>query len=371
MKPILSFLTCLFILACCNIKNPETIKVVYPEIDGVSFLFSNTLFNNLEIILLETDSDIPIIGVSPNLIIKNDTYYIVDYANTKKVHLFDLNGKFINSVGNVGRGPGEYLYLTDVVFEDNGNISIFSYAEKALYTYASNGQFIQKKDCPYEYSRFIHLNEFSYYFYGHGNRSYQLYITDRHGYTIDSCLTASKALSLIAFPPFYRYLETIYLCDPLSGRIYQCKEGKIDVAYNFDFERYTIPDAYFNAKDPMESIKILTPHTFALKYRFFKAKQSAVLWAAVANLEENWTRILYGILTDNNAEWQWFYLPHNDLIAEANLAYVDDSALYFMIEPTLLKDAGLTEKFPLLDDTDENSNPVIIKCTVNAINTKD
>ena len=366
MKPILLLISCLCLFACSGATEIEPIKVEYNEIDGISFLFSNPAFSDVEITLLENSHDVPAIELSTNLMIKNGIYYITGYHPTNQVHLFDTNGKYVNSVGRVGRGPEEYLSLTDVVFDDNGDISIYSGDQAAIYTYASNGQFIQKVDAHHQYANFTRIDGFHYYFFGQGNgsHSHQLYITDEHGQALDSCLTASQAISMSMAPPFYNYKNAAYLCDPVTGYIYQCKNGKIDVAYNFDFGKYTVPDAFFDVKDPMESFNALTGHTVAFKVRFFKARQSAALLASVSNSKEGWYRTLYGILTESAAEWKWFYLPHNDIIANAGLAYMDDSALYFMIDPILLREAGLTERFPILNDTDENSNPVIIKCTI-------
>jgi len=366
MKSILLLISCVCLFACSGSKEIAPIKVAYDEIDGISFLFSNPIFSNVEVTLLESSNHVPSIDLSTNLMIKNGIYYIADYYSTEQVHLFDTNGKYVNSVGRVGRGPGEYLSLTDVVFEDNGDISIYSYEQGAIYTYASDGQFIQKVDAPYKYARFTHLGGFSYYFYGQsgGSASHQLYITDEHGQALDSCLTASQAISLAMAPPFYNYMNAAYLCDPVTGYIYQCKNGKTDIAYNFDFGKYTFPDAFFNAKDQMESLNVFTSHSVATKVRFFKARQSAALLTSVSNLGESWGRMLYGILTESGAEWKWFYLPDNDIIEQASLAYMDDSALYFMIDPILIKEAGFTERFPILNNTDESSNPIIIKCTI-------
>ena len=119
MKKLPIFL-CLLILSCS--KDRETIFVQYDTSSGVELL-SSSVFEDAEILVLHGDGA-PILGWISSLVVKNDKYYI---AAGDKIHQYDATGNYLNSVGEKGRGPGEYVDLLNMIVEENGNISVYSW----------------------------------------------------------------------------------------------------------------------------------------------------------------------------------------------------------------------------------------------------
>lgn len=74
-------------------------------------------------------------------------------SDQRKCLLYDSKGNFISKIGNQGRGPGEYQYITNVCFGPDNRIYIQSLFD--LFEYHRNGSFIDK----YE-KRFLPDNEF-------------------------------------------------------------------------------------------------------------------------------------------------------------------------------------------------------------------
>lgn len=56
--------------------------------------------------------------------------------------LYDIYGRFVSKIGNKGRGPGEYSYLTNICIGKNGKIYLSD--TENLYEYNNDGSFVKK-----------------------------------------------------------------------------------------------------------------------------------------------------------------------------------------------------------------------------------
>ena len=81
------------------------------------------------------------IGNIANVIIEHRKIYVRDDKNV--ITIFDLNGKYLNTLNRVGRGPEEYMSVSDFEVAPNGNIFIASRRE-GLLEYGADLKFIRK-----------------------------------------------------------------------------------------------------------------------------------------------------------------------------------------------------------------------------------
>lgn len=72
--------------------------------------------------------------------LSNGDFGIID-ASTKKLNIFDGNGKFLRTIGGTGNGPGEYIYPTDFLLDDSLNIYILDPAQLRLIRYNFSGKY--------------------------------------------------------------------------------------------------------------------------------------------------------------------------------------------------------------------------------------
>ena len=356
MMKKLSVILCLFLLSCANDK--EVIVVQYTDSSGAELL-SSPMFETIEVLTLSGE-DAPLFGSWSNVTIKNDIYYVED-SQSGMIHLFDAAGNYLNSVGQTGNGPEEYLYLSDVIIEENGNISI--YDSGVLFTYSPFGDFLGTTEYLYKSINYQRTDGFNYHYYGTGSGlPYQLYITDNQNQPIDSCITSFMVVNN-DFAPFSAFGDMLNLCPYYGGEIYRLADGKAQIAYTFDFGKYNIPDKYYHFGDMYQAFDFLMPKTFAAKNRFFENQKYAVLQAGVANMELLWARYVYGLLDKASSTWSWFYMSDDDFMNDFCLKYMDESYLYFAADPEMVVDAQITERFPALSALDvERDILVIFKC---------
>ena len=156
-KPFyLSFLLLLF--SCAGNKGDQIIHVSYPN-EGEKAISWLDIFPDAEMIRL-TGEQVPVLSPHNSLIVHNNMYYVIDPRHTYKIYRYNQNGRYMNSIGAKGRGSNEYIYLTDVMVDNYGNIAIHSMGESALLTYSPDGQFLERKEFPYSPERFFSLKGF-------------------------------------------------------------------------------------------------------------------------------------------------------------------------------------------------------------------
>lgn len=130
---------------------PETPMVAFEEAPDDFRLtdgFSNVQFLQLE---MTEESAIDIV----RKILDADNYLVVETRRNELLSFDRKNGKFINKIGAVGEGPGEYIRVSDVVYnEKSKSIDVYDDFKKKCLSYSPNGNFLfeRKIDAPINYA---------------------------------------------------------------------------------------------------------------------------------------------------------------------------------------------------------------------------
>lgn len=101
------------------------------------------LIQDVEFVRLETSDDC-IIGQIDKLIQHKGDYYVLDRRMKKVLLRFDKNGRFMNTIGRQGRGPGEYNEPTDFIIVDTTVVILDQYS-RSLSFFDCSGKFIETK----------------------------------------------------------------------------------------------------------------------------------------------------------------------------------------------------------------------------------
>ncbi len=130
----------LLFMTCCR---PETNGLVreITVIDPPTSEKLSSLIDSYEIIQLDGTPN-AYIG-NPGRSIYTDSLILVKNESNQNIVIFENNGKYLNSIDKRGRGPKEYLYITDFTFNaDDKTVSI--YDNEKLKKYNLDGEYISE-----------------------------------------------------------------------------------------------------------------------------------------------------------------------------------------------------------------------------------
>lgn len=125
----------ILVTSCTNKTNTPQCIIEESNIENYGTDKLSNTFSNIEFITLETNDDC-LLGEIDVIKKRNGKYYIQSGRNA--LHVFDEKGNFIQKVGKLGEGPGEYPILSD--FEAD-NKAIYLLSMQKLYVYNLDGQF--------------------------------------------------------------------------------------------------------------------------------------------------------------------------------------------------------------------------------------
>jgi hypothetical protein len=155
MKPNILIVICFCILFSCKSRQEnisETGALYTIDVDILKHedtIYTSSFFKNVRTIILE-DHDEAMIGEIQWIQAFDDYLLIFDFFIARKLFVFDKNGKFLRQIGRTGRGPGEYLQVTDFCIDpERREIYLLdSGTRKALKYNLDTGEYISSIDLP-------------------------------------------------------------------------------------------------------------------------------------------------------------------------------------------------------------------------------
>ena len=164
------------------------------------------------------------------------------------VYRFDRKGEFLDSIGKIGRAPGEYLGLSDFYSDpETDELYILSGQDVQLYRYHKNGRFIDQREVPDRTQSFIKLGPQFWFYEGYNNGKYPERLTQT-----DSALQVmgkylpmeTRTLEASIGPLLTQHRNEAYLFTALEPVIYRIIPGSAVPFLKFDFGKYNVPESY-------------------------------------------------------------------------------------------------------------------------------
>jgi hypothetical protein len=117
---------------------PTSARVV-----DIETLSSDTIrATDLRFVPLESTEE-SLVSNADKLFFVQDTYYVMDQQG-KSILLFSATGKFLSKINRVGRGPGEYVHLTDVDVTGDGRIWVYDMMTQKIVRYSRKGALLDE-----------------------------------------------------------------------------------------------------------------------------------------------------------------------------------------------------------------------------------
>ncbi len=107
MKKVFILLIVVFFTMCK--QKPQTDGAIFVDLDRPEKVSLFDYFRSIELIPLETSSDVLIAGIM-KMIVYQDKYYALD-KNQCIIFVFDETGKFLYKIGKRGGKASENMYL--------------------------------------------------------------------------------------------------------------------------------------------------------------------------------------------------------------------------------------------------------------------
>ncbi|MDR2585249.1 MAG: 6-bladed beta-propeller [Prevotellaceae bacterium] len=189
-----TILSCIF-FASCNDYSGNAITAI-PDTSIVNISLSS-IIDHCELIALRSDRPDAVINDQFGLkLLVTDLYiYVLPAApNNKKIHVFsNPDGNFIYCLDKIGRGPGEYLSITDFdVYKD----SIYVLNLNTIITYTQSGNFIKEYKVGIRASNFKVIDENTFLIVAMRTEEYKLYVINEQKGVINKYLRPKESLRL-------------------------------------------------------------------------------------------------------------------------------------------------------------------------------
>lgn len=270
MRKLVVLLVCLMVFLSCLNKvdkgQVESLSLRKIEIDiekGETSI--EEIVDNLEIIPFDFTKESILSDISKVEYFKG-RYYVLDNAQ-RNIKIFGNKGEYVNSINKHGKGPGEYIFLSDFTIQTDKEQLVLSAQEKnSLLFFNLLGDHVFDK----EMDRSVMLlsciqffgNKFFYFSHNpkHGSLD-QLHISDEkfkiQNGQFPSDIKSSTVLTFNAFSVSDNVVKFHY---PHEAVVYELKDNsEFQPIYEFDFGKYQLPAQAFELlkKEPNDEADIM------------------------------------------------------------------------------------------------------------------
>jgi len=235
-------------LSISTIKAQEAKEIlVKTKIQPARYLTNNLKIENC--IPLETTSE-SLLGRIWSIKFRNDTIFIF---SKKQVFVFSPTGKYINTIGTLGRGPNEMILPSDFsVSTQNQDVAIWDNVKSTMFFYSLNGEIVKtfrpaiKRITNFERTdtgAFIYNSQFTPQFQG----DYSIYLSDNSGKEISGHIPfemATTGYGFLSFSYFPKYQNRQYAWiqyDPIIYRL--TANNKLNPTYKIRFDSGNIGES--------------------------------------------------------------------------------------------------------------------------------
>ena len=297
MKKIALLIIIVTFTGCSDRKTvkPAGITGEYPVIDVGSIagkyqrVYCSDYFSSIELIPLETNDNCLIGTVRlENIVFVNDSliFFISDHATgnvtyswmPRDLFVFDRSGKFLNKIGRLGQGPGEFKGI-QYVYLNPEKPTVFVDDQLCLFEYDFSGKFVRSfpkpnvlsilKDLSIYAGNNLFFGSVGYNSFKRGNN---YFLFDRTGeivknfpdrYFLDTDVQGNIR---IAASMSFRIDEHLYIKDRgINDTVYLIENLNLKPVCVFDFGKYTYPLGEMN-EEGQRQIKFVDPSDASRRY---------------------------------------------------------------------------------------------------------
>lgn len=349
------------ILALCFIQckedptNYRIIKINSKDIQLATPL--SCLFDSLKYIPLETTK----FSIDKLCMDKMGNFYVLDQEGTNALYKFDSSGKFLHTIGSQGRGPEEYLSISDFSIFQDSLLDLYDDEQGKRLIFDLNGNCIESyTHIDKGTARFIHVADTIAYYVSCGGYAPNLAIQIQGEKYLFFKQDYSELLR--KFEYFHLTENRLLYTDNYNDTIFYFDKGKLKPYIYIDFKRNKLPKKLRNNGQiarghycyNIDNIKI-TP---SLMYFSFVYKNDVI--NAFIDLEQNKV-LLTKVLSNDINGIPFLMTERTPNASDKIISHVSSHMLHNSYE--YLQDSGqpISEDYKhLMRQVTLDSNPIII-----------
>ena len=193
------------------------------------------------------------LGEISKIRINSDAIYLIEHnlfssATLKKI---DLKNKTITKIGQVGKGPEEYIDCFDFSVLPNGVIAIFDNTSNKLNYYNSEGKFIRTFSIPFYMVQFEFIDTSSFialcYEPHEGRIMAYNYYTKQKTFSSDKMFNEDEDFEVPKV--FTKLNDTIFYVIPGDNTVYSFCNSKAKPYISFDFNSHNLDEKFYKLTD--------------------------------------------------------------------------------------------------------------------------
>jgi hypothetical protein len=361
-----------------ELNTPSNLLSISFDIDKAKETSIEDLCNDIELIPLENNENASLTGFHTIKIIPfNNDLYVLDGQLKQEILIFNKQGKYLRKINKTGRGPGEYINISDFdINPKSSNVEILQ-ANGILYTYDLNGNFINTTQINSDSIRAFHylasISEDIVVFYTSTISKRVSFFSKKKKKIIrrthivpNECLINTNLA--VGRSPFQRYGGNVYFHEPFSNIIYIVTNDQLIEYIEWDFGKYHFSEdmiapgktvkenmdfLYKNNKWVVKKIQPFESENYMIINGFVNRNE---LYTMVYNKNSGEQKIIKGSFAEASY-YLWFTQNFPDFGNNIALSLIDAFKINDIINPEILSDKN---KY-ILESIKETDNPVIVK----------
>ncbi len=376
MKKIIYLLSIILVLISCKKQTNENYKIPI-NLEPNNNSETEKLFSISNITPLETSDSCLLGRITKVFFQKNKLSVFV--KRQKEILQFGYDGKFIQKMHKIGRGPGEYRFIADCAIDLNtDNISIINAGH--LKEYTTNGKFIKSfKVFDEEISavnRIAIINDSTVALFAMFNdKDCLTYSKKTETFTTKTSITPLWARENIPFTSgkyFYKNQNILNHFEGFSNKVYSVDEKGYHLKYEWDFGMYN----FEYEKSPLiDILKKSSSRENQKKLNYYLEKYALLFQHNIENekyiitcfVHKNKTTTL--IYNKTNKKYKVFTDDVSILIMSSIFDFTDTNKLILVTKPSILKfipkDMLSKQLKEVVNRVDDSNNPLLIKLNFN------
>lgn len=344
MKETKALLVFLSIILFCNCTNNRNIKIdndaliVKMDINNPVNIHDINFIDSIDILRLSNDV---ILGKVDKIIINNNLIFLLNRYAENSVFVYDVSGKFIKQISNLGQGPEEYLQPTDIFIDNKQNVlALVSRMDRKLLKYnLDNLNLISVEKLSKPFFNLIDIEN--------GYAGFMNNLIDEQPFnlwTMSNTLELQNSFFEIPdswdskasgnIQPFSKYNDKVYYIQPYDLNVYHIDKDDIKIAYKYDLGDFTWPSdmkEYEDVKRVLES----SSDRYIQDFYMFQETQNYLISRVVFKNQE--LLGIYNKKTEKSCVAKPEAYSDKYLIPFGRIIGMDEKAIYSLVDAESVK----------------------------------